>query len=314
MRETASKSGLLLSPCLRWAHPAAAWYQDRPEDAQKREDGKSFHHCLDLHIKGMPYAVPGNIGAAVRGAARYWDKELKDRFSWVRSEQAMGIGINSIAPPVQAPDGLTDRAYPQDDNTLWGTADIVGLLKNGQLYVGDWKTGESDGAEAQLMTLAYMAVCVFNPIIGVSVRISCLKVDEDGVVYPQEREVSWGELVAHYDAVRTAIKQARSTAKPSLPVVGSYCVTQYCPHLAKCPAHVSTLTSFSPLKNWTWTEEPESPEHAAAMAHALTAVKRITKYYDGYLKDWVKAGGRVTYDGRVWEDRGAGFRWYKLPH
>lgn len=318
MRETASKSALLLGPCSRWAHPASEWYQDRAEHASKREDGTVFHHCLHLHISELPFSMPeGELGRKVRAAMAFWDTNLKPRFDWVKTEVAFGAGLNSLAPTITVLDNVQNRAYPQNDNVMYGTADIVGLLKNGQLYVGDWKTGESDGADKQLLTLLYMAAMGLHPQPLLSARISCLSALDSGMA-EHEREVGWGELMSHWDAIKAAIQASRMAPQPSLPVVGAHCTTQYCPHLAKCSAHLSAMKSLSGLPEAsyppTWAERPVDGQHAAAMAHGLAAIKRTTKYYDGFLKDWVKESpsNRIILDGREWKESGNGFRWNKM--
>lgn len=314
MRETASKSGLLLSGCLRWAHPAARWYQDRPEDAKAREAGKAFHACLDLHAQGMPYAIPKDVEVKVRAAAKYFDTVLMPRCVEVHTEVAMGIDFASGI--VEVPN-VKDRGYPDSPMMFYGTADIVAVLKSGEILIADWKTGASDGAEEQLKSLALMARVVFgdkNP----PVRISVLTASDDGEVIVYEREVAPAELDAHYASVRDAIAKSRSTAKPSLPVVGTHCTQQYCPHLAKCPA---TLGSFEGVasgqdgpkpKEYPWEEKPSDARHAGWMAMRIRAMKRAIAYYEGNLKDHVRSGGKAIYDGYEWAEGGAGFRFKKL--
>lgn len=47
-----SKSALLLSPCLAWAHPKAKHYDDRYTDTSDRDLGTEFHRLMDEFIKG----------------------------------------------------------------------------------------------------------------------------------------------------------------------------------------------------------------------------------------------------------------------
>lgn len=324
MRETASKSGLLLSGCLRWAHPAARWYSDRPDDAQAREDGKAFHHALDLHAQGLPASYPQAVADKVRVAREYYDKKLLPRCEEIHTEVAMGINFKTGEAVGLA---SSDRNYPEDDDYFYGTADIVAILKSGKLLIADWKTGGSDGADEQLKTLALMALRIFQNTSEkvTDCRIAVLSVSDDEVMV-HEREVPLAELQSHYNSVRDAIAKSRATAKPSLPVVGTHCTQMYCPHLAKCPATFKDASRMlegalgsgkvtdggPPPKEYEFTEQPEGERHAGWMAMRMRAIKRAMTYYDGCLKDHARSGNRVMYDGYEWAEGGAGFRWKKL--
>lgn len=214
-----------------------------------------------------------------------------------------------------------DRDYPDDDDFFYGTADIVAILKSGALLIADWKTGMSDGAEEQLKSLALMALPIMFedfPEKVPQVRIAVLTATEEDGVLVHEREVPWAELSAHYDSVRDAIAKARSTSKPSLPVVGTYCTQQYCPHLAKCPATKRDMDKLAGSGDGTgsdeyeFTEHPSSEHHAGWMAMRMRAVKRAMTYYDGALKDHVRSGKRAIYNGYEWSETGNGFRIKKL--
>lgn len=47
-----SKSALLLSPCLAWAHPKAKWYDEKHTDTSARDLGTEFHRLIDSYLKG----------------------------------------------------------------------------------------------------------------------------------------------------------------------------------------------------------------------------------------------------------------------
>jgi hypothetical protein len=306
LRETASKSGLLLSGCLRWAHPAARWYQDRLEDATKREDGKDFHLALHLHAQDLPAATPEAVRLKIEHARKYFTNVLMPRCEWVQTEVAMGI--NFTTGEVECPN-ISEREYPQKDDWFYGTADLVCKLKSGGLLIADWKTGESDGAEEQLKSLAMMARVLFpeHSVIYISVLSA-----QDDQVYAWEREVAKEELDQHQVDINVSLKAARATPKPRLPVIGPHCTAQYCPHMAKCPATHADMASIAPDDLGTgpveWEEKPTDAAHAGKMAIRMAAIKRALKYYDGTLKDYVNSGGLAQWNGWEWTDSGNGFR------
>lgn len=47
-----SKSALLLSGCLAWAHPKAKWYDEKHSDTSARDLGTEFHRQIDAFIQG----------------------------------------------------------------------------------------------------------------------------------------------------------------------------------------------------------------------------------------------------------------------
>lgn len=46
-----SKSALLLSGCLAWAHPKAKWYDEKHSDTSARDLGTEFHRQIDAFIR-----------------------------------------------------------------------------------------------------------------------------------------------------------------------------------------------------------------------------------------------------------------------
>lgn len=53
-----SKSALLLSPCVTWAHPKAKHYEEKYTDTSDRDLGTEFHNLIDAYLKGKPVEVP----------------------------------------------------------------------------------------------------------------------------------------------------------------------------------------------------------------------------------------------------------------
>lgn len=320
MRETASKSALLLSGCLRWAHPASRWYSDRAEDAEAREDGKEVHAAIHMHGLGLPYVLSNKDNwPKVNAAAKYLDEKLIPRCKEIYYECVLGINF-STGEAVLLRD-IGDRAYPESDTWFYGTADVLAVLHSGTVLVADWKTGSGEGAEEQLKTLALAAREVLrDQDIGKGlnsyrpVRISTLYVTDDEVI-EAEREVGVGELDGHFLMMKNALIEAREPAKPHLPVVGAHCTQLYCPHLAYCPSTHAIMDELADKggaddlnnKSFPMEAEPASSTHAGWMAVRLRAIKRATKYFEGHLKDYVRAGNRAVYDGHEYKETGRGF-------
>lgn len=306
MRETASKSALMLSGCNRWMHPKASWYQElegKESEKTKRFEGKLVHEALHMHAQGLPFSIPGHLERKTSKACEYIDKKLKPRGRIV-TEVAYGINWengNVVRPVLE-----TERDYPEDDSFFYGTADVVLYLRNGVVLVADWKTGSSLGAEYQLLSLA----CMISKInLNSPMRIATLFVGDEGVE-SNEREVTMAELVDHADKMRKSVELSRSTAHPSLPVIGGHCTELYCPHLAKCPAtlHAMDVVVDVPQPNVDFFEEPENTAHAGLMACRLKAIKRAAEYYTDHLKAYVRNGNKAAWGGLEFRDTGNGFR------
>jgi hypothetical protein len=109
--------------------------------------------------------------------------------------------------------------------------------------------------------------------------------------------------------------------------MGLHCTTLYCPHLGHCSAVGDTaiqMAAVSPPPTSVHeplvpleallakvTTEPGSDEEAGYSQAVVSAVNRQTKYVTASNKARLKDGGKVTYQGHVWEDRGNGCRWHK---
>lgn len=311
MRESASKSAMMLSGCNRWMHPAAKWYKDRPEDSEAREDGTAIHNDIHLHASGLPYNSPEHLRIKIAGAIEFYERDLLPRCEWVHTEVAYGINIHSGESKVYAVDG---RDYPNDDDVLYGTADVVAKLKSGKLLIADWKSRGGDGSDEQLKTLARMASSHYEHN---GIRTAVFYINDDGNVFPVEREVPDIELAVHWSDIQESYRKSRETARPSLPVIGPYCTTLYCPHAAMCPATMNTIegidardsksTETRDYANNMFYETPLDSEHAGWMAARLKAVARAQKYYEGHLKDWIKLGNKAKWNGYEFVQTPRGF-------
>ncbi len=277
---------------------------------------------MDLTAKGLETPqVPAELEYHVAYAYVYL-QELEARSDVLNSEVALGINWAGLESKVLSL--TTGRNYPYVNGWQYGTADLVCLLKTGELYVADWKTGGTDGAEEQLLSLAYAAQRSDRYCFDAGRRpviISCLQVNEHGV-WPKERAVSNEELDAHADAMRF---QWEDIGKRNEPVPGVHCTTLYCPHLAYCSAITQAVVQSAetgqdrkaeePLVNFQsghrLTDKPASDAEAGHVISVAKAAKRQIDYWELAMKRYIKNGGRVTAGQYEWGPGGNGYRWRK---
>ncbi len=240
MSVSASKSALLLSPCLRWAGPGAREFKDEFASTEKRDKGVLFHAAMDRYFtdgeKWLKVCAHNQeVTGWVRNAIAWHETHLDGRCSFIQSE--VYVASNFSTGEVHVDGKVRDRKYPPMEGFLPGTADLVCVLHTGELLVADWKTGGSHGADAQLLTLACGLRKVLTKTDGsardvlLSVLYAGQQAGEEGCL-PHEWPVTDADLQAHADgmAFQLADVGVRNDAAP-----GSHCTQLYCPHLAYCP-------------------------------------------------------------------------------
>lgn len=321
-----SKSALLLSPCSKWADSGSRWYDEEtrdPEDLVKRNDGIAFHEEMHWYITDatrMQCTQP-NILKWLDHATKYVDQVLGPRCDTIQSEVAIGIewstGKVEVFPEVK------NRNYPKRPGWQFGTADLVCILKTGELLIADWKTGGSEGAKEQLLTLGWaFRKAMSLPAHERDVIISCLSVNEDGV-WPNETLVEQAELHGHAFAMQMKwedLDTGKSKYEP-----GIHCTSLYCPHLAYCSAIVGAVEEsakqdigdsvYCPRPPYSsafrYTDSPTSNQEAGFTMSLISAARRQMKYTEAKLKEFIKHGGKVVAGGMTWENGSNGFRWRK---
>ncbi len=232
---SASKSALLLSPCLLWAGGARE-YQDEYADTTKRDKGTLFHLAMErYYADGEKWLKVCQHLEDVTHWARQaiqWSKDvLEPRCESIHTE--IYVASKFRTGDVHSDTEVRERKYPKRPGYLPGTADLVCVLHTGELLVADWKTGGSAGADKQLLSLAYGLQRVYTLQGNLrSVRLAVLSANNDGVM-PSEWAVTNQELEAHADAMAF---QLADVGVRNEPVPGSHCTQLYCPHLAYCPA------------------------------------------------------------------------------
>ncbi len=333
-----SKSALLLSPCISWAGPQAQWYdEDKVDsaDTEKRDDGTAFHEAIHHYLStGVRQRFNlRDLDVWMEHAIQYVETVLRPRCDSIQSEVA--ISVNWATGEAEVLPGVVGRGYPERPGWQNGTADLVCILKDGSLLVADWKTGGTDGAEEQLLSLGYglqeamqhdgpESSWVYEgpkkrPLVTI-----CLQVNEHGV-WPHEVEVSPEALQAHADAMRF---QWEDIGKRNDPQPGVHCTALYCPHLAYCKGIAGVVADMavkgnmlptndpiiSPadLVRYRVTDKPMTDEEAGYTQAMVSAANRQAKYLTAANKDRVKAGGKVTSGQYEWAEGGNGYRWRKV--
>lgn len=319
-----SKSALMLSPCIAWAGPQAPWYEEDKVDNTKRDLGIVFHSSIDESIKDdvcYDHMSP-EVGVLVRHTWKYLQNDLLPRCSQVLSEAAIAIHWDS--GEVRLLGNVTNRKYPDlGKGWFYGTADLVLVLVDGRLLIADWKTGGTDGAEEQLLSLACGLRKIFTHQDGGyrSVKISCLQVNEYGV-WPKERDVSQTELSNHWDAMQFSTEDIGKSYEPR---PGVHCTALYCPHLAYCSAITEATREMAqgshaegkpPMEvhmvpGAKLTDKPQTDQEAGMMMALVSASTRQTKYLKEAAKAYIKQGGRVILGQYEWSDGNDGCRWRK---
>ncbi len=234
MSVSASKSALLLSPCLRWAGGLGREYNDKLSNTEKRDKGTDFHNAMDCYAKNpvrLPYGKTDDVQEWVVRAIDWFEEHLVPRCELIESE--VYVATNFETGEVHSDRTVLNRNYPDKPGFLPGTTDLACVLRTGELWVADWKTGGSAGADKQLLTLAYGLRPLYPREDGTlrDVILAVLHAGPDGVQV-NEWEVSAQELQMHGQAMAF---QLEDIGVRNDPVPGIHCSQLYCPHLAYCP-------------------------------------------------------------------------------
>ncbi len=319
MSASASKSALLLSPCLRWAWAGAREYEDEFADTTKRDKGTEFHTIMDsYYASGGKSSIAGSseVIGWVREAVRWSQEHLEPRCKEIHSEVYVAYNFTTGLHHVDS--SVRNRKYPHMPGFLPGTTDIVAILRDETLLVADWKTGGGTGADKQLLTLAMgLRRHLVLPSGDLrNVRLAVLYAGPDGV-HPHEWDVTNAELEAHATAMRF---QLDDVGVRTAPVPGIHCTQLYCPHLAYCPGITSTVetASESPegllepsrlVRKYDISTEPSCKAHAGAIMERVTAAKRQMDFYEKRVRKYCDNGGRCVAGDFEYSKGRDGFRW-----
>lgn len=319
---SASKSALLLSPCLRWAWDGAKEYEDEFADTTKRDKGTNFHACMDSYYGGTSEEFVAD-GAKTSDVASWvvlaigWSKQhLEPRCQKIESE--VYVAYNFTAGTVHVDDTVRDRKYPKLPGYLPGTTDLVCVLHDGSLLVADWKTGGGTGADKQLLTLSLGLRQVYLREDGTvrPVRLAVLYVGDDGV-HLVEWEATEQDLELHRQAMQFQLADVgvRNEAVP-----GIHCTQLYCNHLAYCPGISATvetaaespeglLPEKSLVRKYDISTAPTNSKHAGAIMERVTAAKRQMDFYEKRIRKYCDDGGKCIAGDFEFSKGKDGFRW-----
>lgn len=324
-----SKSALLLSPCLTWAHSSSRWYDEEKvdrTDTEKRDRGTAVHNSLDEHNKKLVITRSGLWDSLseklYQHASRYLDQVIAPRCFSIKSEVC--VGVNWRTGEAKIFWDVVERKYPSIQGWQFGTADLFCTMHDGSILIADWKTGGTEGAEEQLLSLA----TAFGLALGYNensahIYTSCLQVSENGV-WPHETDVT-DMLASHALAMELQTDELIKKGV-KVPVSGIHCTTLYCPHLAYCGAITGIVCDSSELdrsgqepipvsrlvSGMRMTDKPCSDQEAGYVMSRITAAKRQMKYWEECLKDYVtKHNGKVTAGSHEWGPGNNGWRWRK---
>ena len=316
MAVSASKSSLLLSPCIRWAWDGAKAYESEFANTTKRDKGTDFHRIMEDYINCQS-SHPSQWDDVNEWAVQAWEwylNVLRPRLSQVATE--VYVGFNPVTGKVHQNSNVRNREYPTMRGYIPGTADILGTLHDGSLYVADWKTGGGDSARDQLMTLA---LGFRKP--GQRVVLAILYCGEQakgcGGVNEVIIEPTGDELLQHQ---RNLAMQYQDIGVRKDPVPGIHCTQLYCPHLAYCPAHTDTVNtgvsdSLVQLRtkgsSCRIEDSPTGPAHAGFIMERVTAAERQLAFYKERVRQYIEQGNRCVAGDYEYSKKADGFRWRK---
>ncbi len=320
---SASKSALLLSPCLRSFAPGMREYEDEFADTSKRDKGTCFHRCMDFYYRKIPVTkstIPDKYLNDVLPwymlATEWSQKHLEPRCAEINTEVYVAYNFNT--GEVHHDHRVRDREYPDKPGFLPGTCDLACVLQDETLLVADWKTGGGTGADKQLATLALGLREVYRTEAGAlrRVRLAILYATADGV-HPVEWEVTDAELDAHRVAMQFQLADVgvRTEAVP-----GIHCTQLYCNHLAYCPGITATveaaaespeglLPAKSLVRKYDISSAPTGSLHAGAIMERVTAAKRQLDFYQERVRSWCESGGRAIAGDFEYSKQKDGYRW-----
>lgn len=320
---SASKTALLLSPCIRWAWDGAKLYEDEFADTTKRDKGTNFHSGMEVYYGHGETAAIQVIRPGWSDVANWlcqaigWSKEhLEPRCQTILTE--VYVAFNFDTGEVHTDVTVKNRKYPKLPGYLPGTADLVCFLSTGELLVADWKTGGGTGADKQLLTLALGLREVFRLPDGSrrQIRLAVLYAGDDGV-HLVEWTVTESDLLSHQHAVAFQLADVGVRREP---VPGIHCTQLYCPHLAYCPGiskvvdsasegEESLLPAASLVRRHSIQEAPCDADHAGYIMERVTAAKRQIAFYEKRIQAWLGNGGRVFAGDFEYAKGRDGHRW-----
>ena len=286
MRASASKAGLLFD-CQYFARPEAEWVWTTSPAADR---GTRFHKATAANVVGVNVVPDDDFAAEYAHAVKWLDDYGRQH---LRAEVAYAWD-----PQTDTARELTgvDRDYSDARGGFAGTADLVSVSKVTRSgYVGDWKTGDGSGAEAQLRALGLM-VARANDLDTVTVE--ALEVTSSGV-----RSVCREDLDAFALAtIAGELAEAIENIPHAEPTPGPHCSEKYCPARTTCPVGQSAALELVPvgaLVRHRMSASITGPDHAVWVMDRVRLLESACKAIRDAVKEACPPEGWTLDDGSV---------------
>lgn len=144
---------------------------------------------------------------------------------------------------------IGQREYPEDDNWLYGTADLIGVAGS-TVYVDDMKTGRAVVAARDGWQLRFLAVAAARYMGVDSARVGFFYLNNDGSWRHDTAEFDGFDLDTFADDLKNLHQRIHAAyadylrgVMPDL-ATGSHCT--YCKSAPVCPAQTQIVRSFIP--------------------------------------------------------------------
>jgi hypothetical protein len=284
------------------------------------DNGNLRHEYLAAALVGdseRAADVLARMPAEVAEECRLIDLSSMPRFMWVQTEVA--YVYNPIMRTARIIGNDIGRDYlghgwkPTDE--FPGTADFVGVTEDGNLTVGDWKTGNAYTVEAakdnwQLAMLAVAALTTHNveqqwlreggnSTIDKS-AVDVLIVRTKGELRFDRSTFDSFDLESFRQDLRALAEYIRDEkAEPRL-VSGAHC--RWCPSFDYCPVQTNLIRSLALKPNVMVDESSEllTPENAAMAYARYRVIKQAMRRIEQQFQQYARRQPIALPDGKVY--------------
>lgn len=188
------------------------------------------------------------------------------------------------------------------------TIDIVALLGEDSVYVGDWKTGQGHVPAAKVnWQLRLGALAVARAYGRTRARVEIIRLKEDGDAYRDTAELGAFDLAdieLELQARAQLIFAAReafalSGSTPPL-VLGPQC--RHCPSISACPPHRDMIVALivRPEQTVATIAAKLTPEHELEAYEQVAALRAHLEQLEGRLESYAAGNPIRLRDGRVY--------------
>lgn len=199
------------------------------------------------------------------------------------------------------------RAYADHDVDptceIAGSLDVVGVPRDGWLYVADYKGSHDDtmqpaATNLQLRGGAAMAAKFYRAKCA---AVEFIHLKDDGTYYRDQAEMDELDLAAAEEQLREvffAVKAARESDSRDV-TRGPHC--RWCPAMASCPATLAmTRSLFAEPEKWGRDTTLITPEMAARAYQAVRDAEKAVKRAKEEIQRYAVLEGIPLPNGRVY--------------